>query len=68
MKTLERALDVHVGEWEYFAREVRTPRRLQGLKEMEAQEEGRGRTCQVQERGKLGTFLPSHSTCSCQGC
>lgn len=27
MKTLERALDVHVGEWEYFAGEVRTPRR-----------------------------------------
>lgn len=27
MKTLERALDVPVGEWEYFAGEVRIPRR-----------------------------------------
>lgn len=41
MKALERALDVYVGEREYFEGEARTPGRGQELKEMEAEERGR---------------------------
>lgn len=54
MKALERALDVFVGKREYFEGEARTPGRGQELEEMEAEE-----TCQVLERGGLGTFLSS---------
>lgn len=54
MKAVERALDVHVGEWEYFEGEARTPRRGQGLKEMEM---GRADLLGPGERG-AGYFPP----------
>lgn len=60
MKALERALDVYVGEREYFEGEARTPGRGQELKEMEAEERWGGQTCQVLERGGLGSFLSSY--------
>lgn len=60
MKALERALDVYVGEREYFEGEARTLGRGQELKEMEAEERWGGQTCQVLKRGGLGTFLSSY--------